>query len=415
MALKLTKRARSPFYYITGTLAGQRVRESTKTSNRRAAETVLRGYEKRLLEGTYLPAKEVSHSSEPTVKEYVPVVEAARKRVLHKSTLDGYRTAWRAAVALFGELPLSRLTRKHAARYAEEVRFGSNGAPRSRATVSSYLAGMQALLSFAMKDEDERTGQPWITRNVFTNKDALLTAVLGPAGESEHDSGEDTDPAPYPLSEQTEILAKARAGAFPDYVAILIGLRCGLRRSEVLGLDWSAIDFRRSVIKVRQKVSRNRVSPRLKTKKSKREVPLPNGLAADLKQLRKLQLEAAFKRGDGSGTVSGPVFPASKQDPRLMTGRMDDKKFGDRFARYIRAAELEPGLHPFHRPRHTYASELLASNVAVSTVSRWMGHSNTSETERTYAHWVPRAADHDVVNALEARSAHSDTLLTHSG
>ena len=54
-----------------------------------------------------------------------------------------------------------------------------------------------------------------------------------------------------------------------------------------------------------------------------------------------------------------------------------------------KAAGLQPiGLH---EARHTYASTMIAAQVPIATVSRYMGHSSTAVTERVYFHLLPNA------------------------
>ena len=42
-----------------------------------------------------------------------------------------------------------------------------------------------------------------------------------------------------------------------------------------------------------------------------------------------------------------------------------------------------------HGLRHTYCSLLLAQNVPIQTVSRYMGHSDSTITLKVYSHFIP--------------------------
>ncbi len=48
MSLRLARRAGSPFWWITGTIGGQRIRESTGTSNERLAGEICAARQSRL-------------------------------------------------------------------------------------------------------------------------------------------------------------------------------------------------------------------------------------------------------------------------------------------------------------------------------------------------------------------------------
>ena len=92
-------------------------------------------------------------------------------------------------------------------------------------------------------------------------------------------------------------LAKQRDD--PLYIPILLAAYYGLRRSEVIGLRWSSIDFQHNRITIERKivpVVRNgkRVlddSNRMKTKKSRRTLPLILFVAQELKQWKERQEE----------------------------------------------------------------------------------------------------------------------------
>lgn len=64
-----------------------------------------------------------------------------------------------------------------------------------------------------------------------------------------------------------------------------------------------------------------------------------------------------------------------------------------------KAAGLQPiGLH---EARHTYASTMIAANVPIAKVSRYMGHSSIAVTERVYFHLLPNGHEADLA-AIEA-------------
>ena len=52
-----------------------------------------------------------------------------------------------------------------------------------------------------------------------------------------------------------------------------------------------------------------------------------------------------------------------------------------------------------HGLRHTYCSLLLSQNVPIQTVSKYMGHSDSSITQLVYSHFIPDTQE-KVVNAI---------------
>ena len=52
-----------------------------------------------------------------------------------------------------------------------------------------------------------------------------------------------------------------------------------------------------------------------------------------------------------------------------------------------------------HGLRHTYCSLLLSQNVPIQTVSKYMGHADSTITLKVYAHFLPDTQN-QAVNAL---------------
>ena len=46
-----------------------------------------------------------------------------------------------------------------------------------------------------------------------------------------------------------------------------------------------------------------------------------------------------------------------------------------------------------HGLRHTYCSILLSQGVPIQTVSKYMGHSDSSVTLKVYSHFMPESQD----------------------
>jgi integrase len=82
-------------------------------------------------------------------------------------------------------------------------------------------------------------------------------------------------------TEQTRALLKAIAKARPEVALICkVALFCGLRISEVLGLQWKHVDFKRGVLMIRQRYHRGDLDEP-KSRRATRDVPMGN-LAQDL-------------------------------------------------------------------------------------------------------------------------------------
>lgn len=93
-----------------------------------------------------------------------------------------------------------------------------------------------------------------------------------------------------PMPEQLNALLKT-LGDHPTYYPILICAMLGCRRGEALGLQWQDIDFKQNVIHIRRAYIYNSLTQKneigeLKTKNSKRALPLPEMLKIKLLKLK---------------------------------------------------------------------------------------------------------------------------------
>ena len=157
----------------------------------------------------------------------------------------------------------------------------------------------------------------------------------------------------------------------------------GLRRGELLALQWQDIDFRHSRITVRRNVAAGVMST---PKSSKiRTVPLVPALAARLKMLK---LKGVANRP----TLSDHVFA---NPARLLNGNPwpCPRALERRYKQTLIRAELRP--LPFHSLRHHFGSQ--AVNVATLVqVKSWMGHSDLRTTGR-YLHARNLDSDADLL------------------
>jgi len=171
----------------------------------------------------------------------------------------------------------------------------------------------------------------------------------------------------------------------PNYQALLVtSAVTGMRRAELLGLQWQDIDWERGLIHIRRSLQRVpkhclnsnefREIQRIgdtglvimppKSKKAVRFVEMPPKLATILKQLRSVQVESDMPLG-------GPVDPDSLGE--ILHGGQD------------RAQVRRFGLHGL---RHLYCSLLQESGAPLKFAQERLGHANPSTTLNVYTHVV---------------------------
>lgn len=153
--------------------------------------------------------------------------------------------------------------------------------------------------------------------------------------------------------------------------AVLLALLYGLRRSEVLGLCWDAIDFEKNTLTIRRTVVKNLTVKEYdgtKTDNSRRTFQLLPEIREVLEDLRKTAPPGSnylFCHEDGSFWR-----------PDCLTRS---------FQRALKRIGL-PKMR-FHDLRHSTASILFARGWGLEDVKNWLGHADIETTSNIYTHY----------------------------
>lgn len=175
---------------------------------------------------------------------------------------------------------------------------------------------------------------------------------------------------------------------------ILLALASGMRRGELIALQWSDIDFAAGTVSVtRSAVAAVGHVHEIKAPKSQsgvRRIHLP-AIALDALRLWRSQQHAQIQAiRDGSDTRRKW---ADDGDHIITTsgGRwMTPDGLSRAWSRWIAAHHL-PAIS-LHGLRHTAASLLIAAGIPARTVSGVLGHAQTSTTMNIYSHLIHESA-----------------------
>lgn len=193
----------------------------------------------------------------------------------------------------------------------------------------------------------------------------------------------------YSMEEVTSLLEALRALPADENkfrVAIYLGLFGGLRKAEILGLNWDDIDFDKNEISIRRtrmiKPKEGIYEDTPKTDKSIRTIALPQEIMSSIRllnaQQKELKLQLRNKYNDSPALLrndSGdPLYPQVLQ--RWFTRFLEKNNL-----RHI-------GLHSL---RHTHASMLAYLGTDKMQVSTRLGHSQLSTTLNIYTHLFENA------------------------
>ena len=305
----------------------------------------------------------VSASPHTTLGEFLPAWLAYKATQVRPVTLRRYRgITERNVIPHLGDVPIVRMEPHHLldlyAKLSKEGRRDGKAGGLSEAT----LTHVHRLLSQALRDA-VRWGQ--VGRNV-------AQAVKPPRPAPQELRALDSDGVNRLLGLAKELLY---------YPAIELAAGTGLRRSEVLGLQWGDIDLMLMTLSVRRVLHQMTGGKfdfrRPKTPKSQRLVTLTPYTTMMLRTHRERQEEL----------LGGPV-----PDDRLVFSDPDGTPWrpdtlSHVFGRIARKAGLE-GVR-LHDLRHAHATLMLKDGIHPKVVSERLGHSTISITLDIYSHVLP--------------------------
>ena len=199
------------------------------------------------------------------------------------------------------------------------------------------------------------------------------------------------------LIEASEHLARQPEARY-DYSPILrLGVYTGLRLGELLGLQWSDINFEKKEFHVERQWTRDGEFAPPKTEAAQRRVPLSDDLVAFLRKHHKETL--------ASGKASTLVFPSRAGTP--LTHRNVQRRA---FEPAAKLAGIE-GVS-VHSMRHAFASRMISRGVSSIVLARLMGHESSTITERRYVHLFDAVRTDDAVRIAMADGDHASSKRT---
>jgi integrase len=327
--------------------------------NKRKAENLLTEERKNFI----IPSKEAI-SDDMYFTDYLLNWLEMMKRSIEQTTYASYAVAIKARIVPYFEpkkLRLKEVTPKHIQDYYQ---YSLENEKVSANTVIHRHANIRKALQYAMKTElIDKNPADLIEK---PRKDKFVGSIYDAA--------------------ELDVLFGIVKGSRLE-LAVILGAFYGLRRSEVVGLKWDAIDFNRKTIAIKHTVTEVTidgktiivVKDRTKTKSSYRFLPL-------VKPFEELLLK----------------LKAEQAENRKVCGKMYCKDYLE----YIYINELGERIRPnfitqnfsitlnnnklkkirFHDLRHSCASLLYANGVSLKEIQEWLGHSDISTTSNIYTH-----------------------------
>ena len=205
--------------------------------------------------------------------------------------------------------------------------------------------------------------------------------------------------------QQVEVLLDTVKG-LPPHLFIVLGLYSGLRREEILALQWDCVflDEPTPYISVRRawRTEHNRpvISTTLKTKAARRDIPIPKCLVDCLREVKETSVSEYVISDSNGEPLSASQFQRVWQYVVVRSTQARN------YYKYVNGQSIKYTVTPSlgmtqknnpkiqytldfhvtpHLLRHTYITNLLYSGVDPKTVQYLAGHENSKTTMDIYA------------------------------
>lgn len=295
--------------------------------------------------------------AEQWFKEYAQV--NLRPRTLDRNHQHETRT-----YEALGHLRIDKITTRSVQSFinnlSEKGINQTTGGGLSPKTIRNYLSFVSDIMQYAV-----RMGM--IQNNPCRN------VILPPLEKKEKEV--------YTLDEAQTFLDSLQTAPLKYQAFFVLAIYTGFRRGELLGIEWSDIDFENHVISIRRTSlytkEKGIFTDTTKTENSRRSLKLPAEVFVVLHRYRAEQTSERLQLGD-QWQQSDRIFVTWNGSPmHPNTTYQWLKRFCERTGqRFL-------GIHQF---RHLNASLLIGAGIDPKTVSSSLGHTQVSTTLNIYAH-----------------------------
>lgn len=341
--------------------------------NKRRAENILRQeIEKmRLLQGRNLTGEDQLFL--PFMAQWLEEVEG---HSIRNTTLEQYKAVFRNVIEpcpLFHNVTLKGLTPGHIQGfYNQEIKRGV-----SAATVRKYHTNIHKCLQYAVQlDIIDRNPSD---RVVLPKKQRRQSGTV------------------YSAEELQELMEFFQGDVLETVIRLTATY--GLRRSEVLGLRWDAVDFEKGAISICHTAVSSKegviYADTTKTRSSCRTLPLTKTMKAYLQEVQAKQREE--KEFLGAAYVDSGYVCVTPDGKPITPNAM---------SMHFRRMMAKSGLPPlrFHDLRHSVATLLHGAGRDIQDIQGWLGHSDISTTANIYSHFL-YSAKRDMADSIESALA----------
>jgi len=355
-------------YRLTVTVDKKRHRKTVKVEKESELQRLLIQFAKEIREADYVePSKiKLKQFTELWIerfakKTYAPSTFASRMNCLNTYILPE-----------FGNRNVGSITKNELSDFLQDLmkdgtrRDGKDGG-LSAGTVETIHRALQSVFKFA-KERSHIQINP-------------MESVKKPKSQM-------TDKEVYSTDEISKVINLLEDEDPKWKLLVLLAIFTGMRRGEIIGLEWKHIDFENCVINVQQALTYTNKTYHVrqpKTKSGIRSIGLPSQFLSELKifhhQAKKDRIASAelWNNGDYFFVFTSPRTIENKT---VLGHPFNPSSVTTWWRRFTQRNELK--FIPFHNLRHTSATWLIMSGENIKTVSARLGHSKIQTTLDIY-------------------------------
>ncbi len=339
----------------------------------------------------------ILHSNRPSnidrnilIPDFVDLYMDKKKREVSDTTYAAYLCRAKNVKDYFYDTKLRNINESTVGAFLDSLFIQNNMTPRTVRDVRAFLA---SVVDYAQQ-EGLLTYNP--VKNTKVNKQLAR----------EHANQVTADEVFFSCEEASLFLSRLK-GAYEKakdtekeynilYPMFYFTIYYGLRREEVLGLRWSAIDFNNKTLKINHTVTKGTTVNRLnatKTEASERIYPLTDdqiNLLTELKSILSNQ-----KRLLGS-TYTENDYLFKNQDGKPFYPDYPSKVF----KKLLKSMPDLPQHVPFHGLRKTCVSMLVHAGADIKSIQNWVGHKDQKTTLNIYAKVKDQTSKGEISDAM---------------
>lgn len=314
-----------------------------------------------------------------SVSDYLDYILEKKKREIADTTYCNYLYRSKKIKDYFGLTKVKSINESLIATFFDDLFLQDNVQPR---TVKDIKVFFSSVMDHAVKD-GIIVNNP--IPNVEVNKNLAATFAKNKLSDNQF------------FSYDEAMLFLNRAKDHELYELFYVTLFFGLRREEVLGLKWSAIDFNGQRMKINHTVTKgisiNRTNT-TKTESSNREYPLSD---EQINMFKKLKQQENRNRKLFKNDYYDSDYVFKHVDGSLYYPDYPTKAFG----KIIKSTPELPQDITFHGLRKSCVSILVHEGLDVKSIQKWVGHADINTTLKIYAIVKDQTAKKEVSEAMK--------------